>query len=539
MNAPAGVIVRAGDVFPELGAVHIKRYGPNGTYEHHGILCYHMRDGQRHDSFVIHYWTHEREAMSAFKSSVVCATSLAEFLCQGTRALDPQPTVTMEHPVNRGEGHHGDHDGRAAGYVVVNHADEDPFLTYTRAFHALGEQSYSLFGNNCEHFARWCVTGQRHSTQIQVLRDYAHSGLVYLLAFLGFCSDAHQQIQIAHGLVTTAMRGGAWQGFTACVRVLGAGGAVAQAILELIGAQYEVSARQRSSRAIAAACLLPISFLFLTPALSSSVAITCMTALAFADARWNLRLGFANWLLNRFPAIEEILHDFWCGPSQSDFTHIGFSYEDAVQEAARFLGLASEFTASGVRRAFRRKALQYHPDRGGDLRLFHKAQYAMWFLDEHAESGRTSDSIRWARSFLDLHASVDQHMDPVASLGNGSGVVHRIRRRVPQGQEYRASVRIDGGSVYSISAWLDQPLPCSWISLTVVAETTLLLECDVLFSHFSSNPVEHQVIAPPGCHQFEVQATCVYYGSQLLSYLGAEDIGSSTLCLQITRDSAE
>ena len=35
-----------------------------------------------------------------------------------------------------------------------------------RAERRLGEDGYSVFGNNCEHFARWCVTGRHESRQV-------------------------------------------------------------------------------------------------------------------------------------------------------------------------------------------------------------------------------------------------------------------------------------------------------------------------------------------------------------------------------------
>jgi hypothetical protein len=35
-----------------------------------------------------------------------------------------------------------------------------------RAESRLGENRYSLATNNCEHFARWCVSGENKSTQV-------------------------------------------------------------------------------------------------------------------------------------------------------------------------------------------------------------------------------------------------------------------------------------------------------------------------------------------------------------------------------------
>ncbi len=42
----------------------------------------------------------------------------------------------------------------------------DPPEAVERAESELGESGYHLYANNCEHFARWCVTGKRKSSQI-------------------------------------------------------------------------------------------------------------------------------------------------------------------------------------------------------------------------------------------------------------------------------------------------------------------------------------------------------------------------------------
>lgn len=41
-----------------------------------------------------------------------------------------------------------------------------PNETVRRAESRLGESGYSLFGNNCEHFATWCCTGKHQSDQV-------------------------------------------------------------------------------------------------------------------------------------------------------------------------------------------------------------------------------------------------------------------------------------------------------------------------------------------------------------------------------------
>jgi len=42
----------------------------------------------------------------------------------------------------------------------------DPERTVARAESRLGETGYDLIANNCEHFARWCVTGDHTSEQV-------------------------------------------------------------------------------------------------------------------------------------------------------------------------------------------------------------------------------------------------------------------------------------------------------------------------------------------------------------------------------------
>lgn len=36
-----------------------------------------------------------------------------------------------------------------------------------RARHRLGEDRYRFFTNNCEHFARWCISGVSRSLQVE------------------------------------------------------------------------------------------------------------------------------------------------------------------------------------------------------------------------------------------------------------------------------------------------------------------------------------------------------------------------------------
>jgi hypothetical protein len=41
--------------------------------------------------------------------------------------------------------------------------------TIRRAESRLGESGYNLYANNCEHFARWCVTGHHRSSQVHAV----------------------------------------------------------------------------------------------------------------------------------------------------------------------------------------------------------------------------------------------------------------------------------------------------------------------------------------------------------------------------------
>ena len=53
---------------------------------------------------------------------------------------------------------------------VVGYADSyAPDVVVARALSRLGETRYHLANNNCEHFARWCTTGQSASEQVRVV----------------------------------------------------------------------------------------------------------------------------------------------------------------------------------------------------------------------------------------------------------------------------------------------------------------------------------------------------------------------------------
>lgn len=58
---------------------------------------------------------------------------------------------------------------RRGGKVkIVNYARAfRPDVVVQRARSRLGQSGYHAFGNNCEHFARWCMTGEHRSGQVE------------------------------------------------------------------------------------------------------------------------------------------------------------------------------------------------------------------------------------------------------------------------------------------------------------------------------------------------------------------------------------
>jgi hypothetical protein len=102
--------------------IRVSRQG----YWHHGIDC--------GDGTVIHYVGPDREKK---RCAAVRRTTLQEF-CRG------------------------------CSFRVVPYRGCDGLeLVMSRAEARLGDAGYDLFGNNCEHFAYWCKTGQKRSRQVR------------------------------------------------------------------------------------------------------------------------------------------------------------------------------------------------------------------------------------------------------------------------------------------------------------------------------------------------------------------------------------
>jgi len=103
-------------------------------YSHHGIYI--------SDKEVIHFSTEESSCDNVFSKSRVIATSLREF--EGTGSFEVRDFSASE---------------RKQLY--------SPKEIVSRARSKLGEKNYSLFSNNCEHFANWCVMGVHKSQQVK------------------------------------------------------------------------------------------------------------------------------------------------------------------------------------------------------------------------------------------------------------------------------------------------------------------------------------------------------------------------------------
>ncbi|WP_052507139.1 lecithin retinol acyltransferase family protein [Desulfonatronovibrio magnus] len=60
------------------------------------------------------------------------------------------------------------HEFTAGGNLMIRYYSKHDSAdkTLERAFSRLGEDSYNLFFNNCEHFATWCKTGKKNSEQV-------------------------------------------------------------------------------------------------------------------------------------------------------------------------------------------------------------------------------------------------------------------------------------------------------------------------------------------------------------------------------------
>ncbi|CAF1543536.1 unnamed protein product [Rotaria magnacalcarata] len=124
---------------------HISFYKTDLYYAHHGIVCEARTTYLR----VIHYFNTLQHARTALMRGSIYIAAIIE----------------SEWPVKIES---------TSEDIYLHHYDNIPCFskkeTLERAFSQLDRRGYSLLGNNCEHWARWCRTGEHYSEQIYKLR---------------------------------------------------------------------------------------------------------------------------------------------------------------------------------------------------------------------------------------------------------------------------------------------------------------------------------------------------------------------------------
>jgi hypothetical protein len=125
---------------------HVSFYKTDFYYAHHGIVCEARTDYLR----VIHYFnTLEHARTALMKGSIYIAA-----------IIESEWSVNLK---------------STSEDVYVHLYENIPCFsneeTLERAFAQLGRRGYSLVGNNCEHWARWCRTGEHYSEQIVKFRS--------------------------------------------------------------------------------------------------------------------------------------------------------------------------------------------------------------------------------------------------------------------------------------------------------------------------------------------------------------------------------
>ncbi|MCC5643472.1 lecithin retinol acyltransferase family protein [Nostoc sp. CHAB 5824] len=56
-------------------------------------------------------------------------------------------------------------------YIKKHDKCDPPIVVFMRAKRRLGEKSYNIFYNNCEHFAHYCKTGEPISPQVEKAKE--------------------------------------------------------------------------------------------------------------------------------------------------------------------------------------------------------------------------------------------------------------------------------------------------------------------------------------------------------------------------------
>ncbi|CAF1172599.1 unnamed protein product [Adineta ricciae] len=124
---------------------HVSFYKTDLYYSHHGIVC----EARENYLRVIHYFNTLAHARSALMKGSVYIAAI----------IESEWSVNLKSKSEDVFLHH--YDG------IKCFTNEE---TLQRAFSQLGRRGYSLISNNCEHWSRWCRTGEHFSEQIYKFR---------------------------------------------------------------------------------------------------------------------------------------------------------------------------------------------------------------------------------------------------------------------------------------------------------------------------------------------------------------------------------
>ena len=124
---------------------HVSFYKTDFYYAHHGIVVEVKPNYLR----LIHYFNTLEHARSALMKGSIYIAAI----------IESGWTVNLKSTTED---------------VYLHNYDDIPCFsleeTLQRAYSQLGRRGYSLLGNNCEHWARWCRTGEHYSEQIYKFR---------------------------------------------------------------------------------------------------------------------------------------------------------------------------------------------------------------------------------------------------------------------------------------------------------------------------------------------------------------------------------
>lgn len=135
---------------------HVSFYKTDLYYAHHGIV-YKVQDNVL---TLIHYFNTLEHARSALMKGSIYIAAI----------IESDWTVNVKSKTEDLFLHHYDD--------IECYSNEE---TLQRALSELGRRGYSLLGNNCEHWCRWCRTGEHYSEQIYKFRNLVQEKSATLL----------------------------------------------------------------------------------------------------------------------------------------------------------------------------------------------------------------------------------------------------------------------------------------------------------------------------------------------------------------------